>query len=476
MEKQTIVLITLVIFQVSLVAIGIWAGRYTKNNDDFFLGGRGLGPTVAAISYAASASSAWMLIGFTGITFKLGLPAFWFVPCILMGHYISWTWLAPRLMAESKEKGALTVTDIIVGNITGPLRTAIVLAASLFVVVGFTLYVAGQFHASGTTFSSSFNISFSNSVFLGAGIILIYTLIGGFWAVSVTDTLQGLLMALVAIILPVTALIAVGGIGGLLAGLESTMAPSGASFTGGQSLSGFSLFFLGFASLAIGAIGQPQLLVRFMALRDTKALKRGRTIAMTWFTLVITSMFIVGLSGHVLLDNVSNPESVFFGLTNLLFPGIMAGIVTAAILSAIMSTADSQLLVAASVISHDLGLERKFGISPILISRLSITLLCLGAVWITLALPSDVFSRVAFAWTSLGSAFGPIIIIRALRYPTRPGAVLGAMVLGFCLTVYFHFYPQNPPDIFERFVPFVLALMIVFGFREKPAHPAESSR
>ncbi len=467
MDKQTTILITLISYQVALVAIGIWAGRRTKDNEDFFLGGRGLGPTVAAISYAASSSSAWTLIGFSGITFKLGLSAFWFVPCILMGHYISWTWLAPRLMAESKEKDLLTITDVLIGNITGPMRAGIVLAASFFVVVGFTFYVAGQFHASGTTFSSSFGISFSNSVFLGAGIILIYTLLGGFWAVSVTDTLQGLLMVVIAIFLPIVALDAVGGFSGLMAGIEATMPPSGASFMGDQSLSGFSLFLLGFASLAIGAIGQPQLLIRFMALRDMKALKRGRTIALTWFTVVFLSMFIVGLSGHVLLNNVSDPESVFFALTTMLFPGILAGVVTAAILSAIMSTADSQLLVAASVVAHDLGLERRFGLSPILISRIAITLLCLGAVWVTLQLPSDVFSRVAFAWTSLGSAFGPIIIIRVLRYPTRPGAVLSAMLLGFSLTVYFHFYPQNPPDIFERFVPFVLALMIVFGFREK---------
>lgn len=467
MDKQTTVLITLITYQVALVAIGIWAGRRTRDNEDFFLGGRGLGATVAAISYAASSSSAWTLIGFSGLTFKLGLPAFWFVPCILAGHYISWTWLAPRLMRDSKEKDLLTVTDVLAGNAQGPLRAAIVLAASLFIVVGFTFYVAGQFHASGTTFSSSFNISFSNSVFLGAGIILIYTLLGGFWAVSVTDTLQGLLMVIVAIFLPIYALNAVGGFSGLMTGLASTMPPEGAVFMGNESLPKFSLFLLGFASLAIGAIGQPQLLVRFMALHDEKALKRGRMIAMSWFTVVFLSMFIVGLSGHVLLQNISDPESVFFGLTNLLFPGILAGVVTAAVLSAIMSTADSQLLVAASVVSHDLGLERRFGLSPILISRISITLLCVGAVWVTLELPSDVFSRVAFAWTSLASAFGPIIIIRVMRYPTRPGAVLSAMVAGFFMTVWFHFFPQNPADIFERFVPFVIGLIIVFGFREK---------
>ncbi len=463
MERQTLVLTTLIAYQAALVLIGVWAGKRTKDNDDFFLGGRGLGAIVASISYAASSSSAWTLIGFSGLVFSLGVPAIWFIPCILAGHYISWTWIAPRLMAQSKTLNLLTITDLLAGEAKGSVRAGIVLAASLFIVVGFTFYVAGQFHASGTTFSSSFNLSFSNSVFLGAGIILIYTLLGGFWAVSVTDTLQGLLMVVVAIFLPIAALSAVGGIGDLMAGLAANVSPAQASLTGGQTPGAFSLFVLAFAGLAIGAIGQPQLLVRFMALRDEQAYRRGRAIALTWFTIIFVSMYIVGLCGHVLLNNVTDPESVFFGLTNALMPGVLAGIVTAAVLSAIMSTADSQLLVAASAVAHDLGLERHFGLSPILISRLVIAFLCFGAVWVTLALPSDVFSRVAFAWTSLGSAFGPIVVARALDIPVRPMAVLGAMVTGFALTVTFHFFPHNPPAIFERIVPLVLACVILFG-------------
>jgi sodium/proline symporter len=465
LERQTVILITLVIYQLALVAIGFWAQRRTRDNQDFFLGGRGLGAIVGSVSYAASSSSAWMLIGYSGAAFTLGLPAFWFIPCTALGHYISWKWIAPRLMAMSKEDNLLTVTDLLIGDAKGHIRTAIVVCASLFILISFSFYVAAQFNASATTFSNSFTISYENSVFLGAGIILIYTMLGGFWAVSITDTLQGLLMIIVSAILPVVALSAVGGPAGLMAGLEAKVTASQLSLTGDDSPVLFMGFFMGVLGLGFGALGQPQLLTRFMALRDDKALRQGRIIATTWFVFVLSAMFIVGLCGHVLLGEVEDPESVFFGLTNSLLPAVLAGVVSAAVLSAIMSTADSQLLVAASAVSHDLGLGRQSRLSPIVISRIVIALLCVISVWITLQLPSDIFSRVLFAWSALGCAFGPIVVVRAIGYNTRPSAILAAMIVGFGLTVYFSNFPQQPsPGVFERVVPFVMGLAILFAF------------
>lgn len=476
MERQTVILITLVIYQLALVFIGFWAQRRTRDNQDFFLGGRELGTIVASVSYAASSSSAWMLIGYSGAAFTLGLPAFWFIPCTALGHYISWKWIAPRLMAMSKEDNLLTVTDLLVGDAKGRIRTAIVVSASLFILISFAFYVSAQFNASATTFSNSFDISFQNSVLLGAGIILIYTLLGGFWAVSVTDTLQGLLMIIVSAILPVVALIAVGGPAGLMAGLEAKVTAAQFSFTGDDSPALFIGFLMGVLGLGFGALGQPHLLIRFMALRDDKALRQGRIIATTWFVFVLSAMFIVGLCGHVLLGEIDDPESVFFGLTNSLLPAVMAGVVSAAVLSAIMSTADSQLLVAASTVSHDLRLGYRSQLSPIVVSRIVIVVLCATSVWITLQLPSDIFSRVLFAWSALGCAFGPIVVVRAIGYNTRPSAVLAAMIVGFSLTVYFNNFPQQPsPGLFERVVPFVLGLVILFSLpraRDKVAAQA----
>ena len=461
MDNGTIIVTTIVIYQAALIGLGIWSQRRTHDNQDFFLGGRQLGPIVASISYAASASSAWTLIGFTGIVYVMGLSSVWFLPGIFLGHIFSWTWLAPRLMKASKSRNLLTVTDILADGVDGGMRQAIVGAASIFIVCSFTLYIAAQFHAAGSTFTTYFDLSFEQSVIMGGLIVLVYTLLGGFWAVSLTDTMQGMLIGIVAVALPIVALFAVGGFGGLAEGLSATLSPRQLSLTGENASLMAVGFILGTFGLGLGGIGQPQLLTRFMALRDDKAVRQGRIIALTWFTFVFGGMFIVGLSGHVLANNVGDPESLFFLLTNQLFPAVLAGIVTAAVLSAIMSTADSQLLVAASAIAHDLGLSRRFSFAPLAVSRAVITILCIAAIWITLEAPSNVFNRVAFAWASLGAAFGPIVVARAFGLGPSPVAVLAAMIVGFFLTVYFNWYPIEPASFFERIVPMTLAAVIV---------------
>ncbi len=461
MDNGTIIVVTIVIYQVALIGLGIWSQRRTHDNQDFFLGGRQLGPVVASISYAASASSAWTLIGFTGIVYVMGLSSVWFLPGIILGHVISWTWLAPRLMTDSKTKNLLTVTDVLADGVDGGMRQAIVAVASVFIVFSFTLYIAAQFHAAGSTFANYFDLSFEQSVLMGGIIVLVYTLLGGFWAVSLTDTMQGLLIGVVAVALPIAALFAVGGFSGLADGLSATLSPGQLSLTGENASLMAVGFVLGTFGLGLGGIGQPQMLSRFMALRDDKALRQGRVIALTWFAFVFGGMFIVGLSGHVLANDVGDPESLFFLLTDELFPPVLAGIVTAAVLSAIMSTADSQLLVAASAISHDLGMSRRFAIDPLAVSRIVITVLCFAAIWITLEAPSNVFDRVTFAWSSLGAAFGPIVVARAFRLGPTPSAVLAAMIGGFFLTVLFNWFPIQPAGFFERIVPMTLAAAIV---------------
>ncbi len=468
MDNGTIIVITIVIYQAALIGFGIWSRGRMHDNQDFFLGGRQLGPVVASVSYAASASSAWTLIGFTGMVYVMGLSSIWFLPGIIVGHIISWTWIAPRLMKLSKNKKLLTVTDLLAAGLEGGVRRSVVVIASIFIIFSFTLYIAAQFEAAGKTFTTYFDISFELSVFVGAFVVLIYTFLGGFWAVSLTDTMQGMLIGVVAVVLPIAALVAVGGIGGLIDGLWATMTPDQLSFTGRNAFLMAIGFILGTFGLGLGVFGQPQLLTRFMALRDQKAVRQGRRIALTWFSCVFAGMFVVGLSGHVLTVQLADQERLFFLLTNQLFPGLLAGIVTAAVLSAIMSTADSQLLVAASAISYDLGLSRRFSFAPLMVSRIVITVLCLLAIWFTLELPANVFDRVTIAWSSLGAAFGPIVIARAFDIRTKPGALISAMMIGYFLTLYFHFFPQPPSGFFERIVPLTLSTIMVFGFRDGP--------
>jgi len=241
----TVVLITLVIYKVTLIAIGLWASQRTKSEADFFLGGRDLGPWVAGLSYAASTSSAWVLLGFSGFVFANGLSALWMVPGIWAGYAVVWLWFGPRLRAEADAHGHVTLTDFLTAKVDGPTKRIIAAAASAFILFCFVFYVAAQFDAAGRAFDTTFHIGVTESVVIGAAIILVYCLLGGFWAVSVTDTLQGAIMAIIAVGLPIVALVAAGGPAGVAQALSASAPEGFLDWRGGAGGLAFMGFVLG---------------------------------------------------------------------------------------------------------------------------------------------------------------------------------------------------------------------------------------
>ena len=306
-----------------------------------------------------------------------------------------------------------------------------------------------------------------SSILTGTIIILIYTLLGGFWAVSVTDTLQGLLMAASALALPTVALIEVGGFSGLISGMKALEQGTWLQLTGphvGITAIGFVAGCLG---IGLGYPGQPHVVNRLMALKDDRAVRQGRVIALGWSAVVFGGMLLAGWCGRVLFPQLGNSEQVLFTLTMDLFPPVISGVITAAILSAIMSTADSQLLVAASSLSYDLkhgGDARQ----EMLYSRLAVVAICVVSALLAMFAPEAIFTRVLFAWTALGSAFGPILIVRMAGYNIKPGFVLGALMAGFFLTIFFNRLPDPPPGRYlERMIPFTIAMIIAWSGRLK---------
>lgn len=452
-----VTLITLVIYKFALIGIGIWASRRTHDEDDFFLGGRSLGPVVAAISYSSSASSAFTLLGISGIAYVMGVGALWVVAGSFTGMLVAWYWIAPRLMKASHERGLVTLTDLLLADMTGSARKTLTWLISLVIIISFSFYVAAQFQGAASTFSSSFGLSMPTSIVTGATIIMIYTLLGGFWAVSVTDTVQGLLMAFAAVLLPATALTAVGGIDGFIDGLAAVSSADQLSLKAGNTGLAALGFVLGLLFIGIGTYGQPHLLVRFMALRDARAMRQARWLTIIWYLLVFLGMFFVGLVGHILFPAIDNPETIFFTLTESLFSPVVGAVLIAAVLSAIMSTADSQLLVAASALAHDLGFGRGSAAKTLLVSRISIAGLVVLAVVIALLLPEKIFSRVLFAWIALGSAFGPLVFARLANWQIAPAAAIASVSAGFTAAVLLYLLPDTPGDIAERVVPFTLA-------------------
>ncbi len=458
MSRTTAVLLTLVLYNAVLIGVGLWARGRTRDVADFYLGGRGLGPWIGAISACASNSSAWTMLGVSGVAYAWGPVALWLFPATIGGFLFNWIWVAPRLQKLAREEDSITLSSVVAPVGLGDSRRIILRVAAVIIVFCFVFYVASQFEAAGKAFELTFALSKQTSIVVGAGIVLAYTLLGGFWAVSVTDTIQGLLMVIAAIVLPGVTLIAVGGIDALLSGLNEI----GNSGSPTASLSaGMSVFFvLGIFGVTPGYPGQPHVVNRFMALRDDISLRQGRVIAVTCAVLVFGGMLILGLSARVLFADLGDSEQVLFTVASELLPPVFAGVMLAAVLSAIMSTADSQLLVAASAMSYDWNLADGRVESGLGKSRLTVVAVLIMATILALVWRADIFSRVLFAWTSLGAAFGPILILRLLGRLISAKGTLLAMLAGFGLTVLLSWLPATPGDVAERFVPFVIALAI----------------
>ncbi len=468
MSHQTAVLVTLVAYKIALVTIGLLAQRRTHDGADFFLAGRRLGPLVAAVSAAASSSSAWTLLGVSGAAYAWGLAALWLFPGCVGGFGLNWFRLAPALREYSHRSGAITVTEVLAGPPGRPLRRQILGLASLIVLLSLGTYVASQFQGAAKTFSETFGLSLTSSVLLGSGIVVFYTMLGGFWAVSITDTLQGLVMAAASILLPLAALAAVGGPGGLVEGLSQVDSPNYLSLTRGFGPIAALGFIFGLLGIGIGYPGQPHVVNRFMAMRQgAKDMRRGRQIAIGWAVVVFSGMLLLGLCGRILFPGLLDREVVFLTATNALFHPIVGGVLLAAVLSAIMSTADSQLLVAASSVTHDLGLGGDSAESSLLRSRVVVLLLSIGAVLAALYGTPEIFSQVLFAFSAMGSAFGPLLLVTVLKGPVPPGATLLAMASGFLLSVIAYSFPQTQGTAVERIFPFLVALAIALWGRRR---------
>ena len=465
MDYTTTVLVTLVIYKIVLIGIGFWSNQKTNSTEDYFIGGRGLGPWVAAISSAASASSAWTLLGVSGAAYAMGLSAVWLVPAVLFGYIFNWLWLAPKLQIKAAKEQTVTLTELLASG-SGKFKKPIIWFCSFCIVFAFTFYVAAQFQAAGTTFASTFEVSMESSIIMGTTIILIYTLLGGFWAVSVTDTLQGILMAIASLVLPVAGLFAVGGFTDLWMQMHHTFSETQMQLTGSHSGFIAIAFIVGLMGIGLGQPGQPHVVNRMMALRDEKAVQQAKIIAIGWATIVIGGMLIVGWCAKVLLAAEVNNEQALLEVTNMLFPPVVAGVIIAAILSAIMSTADSQLLVSASAMSYDV-IDNKNSSKSLFYSRLTVVVMCIISMLLALYAPEDIFSRVLFAWNALGAAFGPLLIVKVMSKSVDGRFAFAAIVTGFVLSVILSLFPSPPGDYLERLIPFALAFAISWMGRTK---------
>lgn len=464
---------TLIVYLLLLLAVGVWAQRRVGDTADFHLAGRRMGPIVASLSASASSSSAWTLLGVSGAAYAWGLQAVWLIPAIWFGFFINWVFIAPKLQPASHENGALTLVEFLGRGADTANERRIRAFGAAIILFCFTFYVASQFQAAGTAISTALTVDTTVAIFSGAAIVIAYIFLGGFWAASVTDALQGLMMLFVAAVLPVVALVAVGGPAGLQAGLQALEDPSLLRLVDQPGLLLSMVFVAGLFGIGLGYPGQPHVVNRFMALRSISQVRFARAIALAWAAVIYIGMVVLGWTGRVLLPELSDAESVLLELAVDLLPAVLGGLVTGGVLAAIMSTSDSQLLVAGSAVSHDL----KRGSGSLKLDRVVIVLLGFAAVGLALWFPATIFDRVLFAWQALGNAFGPLLIVLLFSSGVRSRYRLAAMLTGFSLTVLISLYPgQAPGNAIERLLPFALALAIALAGRIRPGKTLDTAR
>ncbi|MEM8982093.1 MAG: sodium/proline symporter [Pseudomonadota bacterium] len=459
-ERVTILAaLTLAAYGAALLLIGAWASRRSRSHGDFLLGGRRLGPVIAAFSASASSSSAWTLVGVSSAAYAWGAAAIWLLPATLSGFAINWYLIAPRLQAQSAADGSLTLTEFILPASLGPARRWLGRLAAAMVLFAFVFYIASQFEAGARAVEVYFDWPRELGIIAGTALVLAYTLLGGFWAASVSDTLQGLAMVGAAVLLPIAGVAALGGPGPFVTAVAQLFATT--PLAPGQAGWGAALAFgFGLLGIGFGYPGQPHVVNRFMAMADGAAIGTARTIAMTWAVAIYTGMLIVGWSARWLLDAGTVGDQVLFVYTQTVLAPVLAAIVLAAILSAIMSTTDSQLLVAASAVSHDTALGRAPRGGALAV-RATVVVICVLAAALALKLPDDIFNRVLFAWHALGSAFGPLLVARLVGRHAGPWVSAATLCTGFFLTIVFNALPNTLGDWAERWVPLAVAGLIV---------------
>ncbi|PSL14125.1 sodium/proline symporter [Marinobacterium halophilum] len=467
---------TFIVYLIMMLAIGVIAYQRTANSSDYFLGGRSLGPWPAALSAGASDMSGWLLLGLPGYAFGSGMEALWLAGGLLLGTWANWRFTAKRLRTYSIEAGdALTLPEYFANRFYDKSRMLQVISA-FFILLFFLFYTSSGLVAGGKLFETVFGLEYTTALIIGTICIVSYTLFGGFLAVSWTDLVQGLLMAAALLIVPIAAIQADGGFSVMWASIE---AKNPELLTLFNDVNGEPLSFIAIVSLAawgLGYFGQPHILARFAACRSNREITTARRIAVGWSGLSMAGAMLVGLAGMMFVETqmggeLADGETIFMLLVNAIFHPIIAGILLAAILAAIMSTADSQLLVSSSALAEDFykQLLRKDASQKeiVMVGRLAVIGLSIVAMLLALNPDSTVLGLVSYAWAGFGAAFGPALLISLYwKNMTRNGALAGIIVGAVTVVIWkqlsgglFDMYEIVPGIIFATIAIFAVSLM-----------------
>lgn len=464
-------IISLGIYFIIMVLIGVYAYRKSsKDISGYMLGGRSLSPSVTALSAGASDMSGWMLMGLPGAMYLTGLSSIWIAIGLVIGALLNYLIVAPRLRIYTELAGdAITIPDYFENRFEDKTHVLRVIS-SVIIVLFFTVYTSSGVVAGGKLFESAFGLSYQLGLFVTAGVVVVYTLIGGFLAVSLTDFVQGCIMFLALILVPSVVVMEVGGIENMNQNIAVINPELFNMFSGVSALTIISAMAWG-----LGYFGQPHIIVRFMAIRSVDDIPTARNIGMGWMIVSIIGATATGFAGiaYVSAFNLplEDPETIFIVLSQILFNPLIAGFLLAAILAAIMSTISSQLLVTSSSLTNDFY-QMFFNKNAsdkqlVFVGRVSVFIVAFVAIFLAQNRDSSILSIVSNAWAGFGAAFGPVVILSLYwKRMTKNGALAG-IVSGAVTVLLWIYLPitidgQSLSSIMYEIVPgFIIATLSI---------------
>lgn len=463
-------LIGFIFYLVVILVVGFITYNINKSHKDFFIAGRKLNPWVVAFSERASGESAWLLLGLPGAAFASGLMEFWTALGCVSGIIFYWFFIARALRVETEKLGAFTLPTFLAARFDKG-QSAIRVLATFIIVFFFIFYLSAQFNGAGKIMNVTFGLKQSTGMIIGAAVIIFYTMMGGFFAVAWTDMVQGIIMIGTLVVLPLVGMAELKQIheGSLpLADLVSSDGHRMLSWTGGKTGWAAAALIISGLSWALGYMGQPHLLTRFMAIRSAAEIKISRRIAIAWVIPAFSGALLIGIIGAGLYEQgmFDDIEKLMPHLANELLPAWLAGIFVSGAIAAMMSTADSQLLVISSSIIEDL-FHRTLGwdvSDRALLKGSRYITIVVGLIGFIIALTSDklIFSMVSYAWAGLGSSFGPLILMMLIwKKVTWQGTIAG-LITGFVSTVVWSELTVLDAVISVRFVSWVMAFLAVW--------------
>ncbi len=481
MEIGTV--ISLVVYFIVMLGIGLYAFKNTsEDSSGYLLGGRQLGPAVTALSAGASDMSGWMVMGLPGAMYLTGLSNIWIGLGLVAGAYINYLIVAPRLRAYTElANDSITLPEFFENRFEDKTRL-LRIVSSIVIIVFFTVYTSSGVVGGGKLFESSFGLSYELGLYITAGVVVTYTLFGGFLAVSMTDFVQGCIMFVALVLVPVVILFDFGGYSAI-SDTVTNLSLSHMDFVAGTT----ALGIISSVAWGLGYFGQPHIIVRFMAIRSLKDIKTARRIGMTWMIVALVGAMATGFFGYAYVAKtgieMGDPETIFIVLSQVLFHPLIGGFLLAAILAAIMSTVSSQLLVTSSSLTEDVykafinkdASEKQL----VLMGRICVLLVALVAIAMAYDRNSSILNIVANAWAGFGAAFGPLIVLglywkRMTFAGALAGVVVGASTVLIWIYAPFTIGGESPGKVIYEIVPgFVLstlAIILVSLAGNQPSH------